>query len=480
MKKTLLISIIILVSPLLGDGRGAAQPAIQWQNTIGGNLSDQLYSIQQTNDGSYILGGSSFSSISGDKTENSQGGRDYWVVKLDPSGAIQWQNTIGGSLSDVLRSIQQTSDGGYILGGWSDSDSTGDKTENSQGFEDYWVVKLNTSGAIQWQNTIGGSATDVLRSIQQTSDGGYILGGDSDSPISGDKTENSQGNWDYWVVKLNTSGAIQWQNTIGGSGWDYLHSIQQTSDGGYVLGGRSNSGISGDKTENSPGSFDYWVVKLNTSGVIQWQNTIGGSGDDRLYSIQQTSDGGYILGGYSDSDSTGDKNENSQGGRDYWVVKLGTSGAIQWQNTIGGSLNDELWSIQQTSDGGYVLGGYSYSDSTGDKNENSQGNRDYWVVKLGPDTITGINFESSISNYQLKVYPNPNRGEFTIEINLANGQDMELKIVNMLGEEVYFEKLKQFKGTYLKQIDLSTYSTGVYNLQLSSSEGIINKKLIVE
>ena len=116
--------------------------------------------------------------------------------------------------------------------------------------------------------------------------------------------------------------AIEWQNTIGGSGNDELQSINQTSDGGYILSGYSNSGISGDKTEASQGSNDYWVVKLNSLGVIEWQNTIGGSSDDRLYSINKTSDGGYILGGRSSSGISGDKTEASQGSNDYWVVKL--------------------------------------------------------------------------------------------------------------------------------------------------------------
>jgi len=184
------------------------------------------------------------------------------VVKLDASGNIQWQNTIGGNIDDLLYSVQQTSDGGYILGGASGSGFSGDKTESSQGYFDYWVVKLYTTGNIQWQNTIGGGSLDHLNSIQQTSDGGYILGGVSISDISGDKTENSQGANDYWVVKLDASGNIQWQNIIGGNSGDYLTSIQQTTDGKYILGGYSESNISGDKTESSQGNFDYWVVKL--------------------------------------------------------------------------------------------------------------------------------------------------------------------------------------------------------------------------
>jgi hypothetical protein len=366
-------------------------PEIEWENTIGGFENDYLYSIQQTSDGGYILGGYSSFIISGDKTENSQGQNDYWVVKLNAAGKIQWQNSIGGNGDDYLRSIQQTSDGGYILGGYSGSNSSGDKTENTtqgtQTLSDYWVVKLDTAGKIQWQNTIGGGSTDELYSIQQTSDGGYILGGYSQSNISGDKTENVVGNGDYWVVKLDTAGNIQWQSTIGRNYFDYLYSIRQTSDGGYILGGYSDSFIPKDKTENMIGYYDYWVVKLDNAGKIQWENTIGGRSNDYLRSIRQTSDGGYILGGHSDSPMSGDKTENSQGIVDYWVVKLDTYGEIEWQNTIGGKGNDYLYSVEQTSDGGYILGGYSESNISGDKTVRSQGfaSYNYWVVKLNSD-----------------------------------------------------------------------------------------------
>ncbi|MEO5572206.1 MAG: hypothetical protein ABIT08_12530 [Bacteroidia bacterium] len=224
---------------------------------------------------------------------------------------------------------------------------------------------------IEWQNTIGGDSLDEPRSIQQTADGGYILCGFSLSNSSGDKMENCIGNWDYWMVKTDAFGNIQWENTIGGNGWDWPYSIQQTTDGGYILGGFSDSNISGDKTENSNGGYDYWIVKTDSAGNIQWQNTIGGSGYDFLYSIQQTTDGGYILGGFSNSNISGDKTENSNGDKDYWIVKTDAIGNIQWQNTIGGSNRDELLSIQQTDDGGYILGGTSWSNISGDKTENN-------------------------------------------------------------------------------------------------------------
>jgi len=356
---------------------------IQWQNTIGGSGFDALTSIKQTMDGGYILGGSSESNISGDKTENSNGYADYWIVKTDSSGNIQWQNTIGGDLTDFLFSTQQTADGGYILGGYSNSNISGDKTEDNYGDYNYWILKTDGLGTIEWQNTIGGNGGyDALRIIKQTTDGGYILGGYSNSNISGDKTEDCMGDYDYWIVKTDTSGVIQWQNTIGGSADDQLYSLQETSDGGYILGGYSNSDISGDKIENSKGDYDYWIVKTDTAGVIQWQNTIGGSNSDNLMSVYQTTDGGLILGGYSLSNISGDKTETCYSGNDYWIIKTDTAGIIQWQNTIGGSADDQLYSLQETSDGGYILGGKSMSNISGDKTENRSGASDFWIVKL--------------------------------------------------------------------------------------------------
>jgi hypothetical protein len=245
---------------------------------------------------------------------------------------IAWQNTIGGSADDNITSIQQTSDGGYILGGYSNSGISGDKTESNLGSLDYWVIKTDNNGIIQWQNTIGGSAADYIYSIQQTSDGGYIVGGTSNSGVSGDKTENCiSGSNDYWVVKLNSTGGITWQNTIGGNFNDYLRSIEQTSDGGYILAGHSNSGISGDKTEASLGTDDYWVVKLNSSGTIVWQNTLGGSSAEYAYKIKQTLDGGYLSQEFHTLEFQEIKTEANMGvNGDYWVFEI----KFNWWNTM--------------------------------------------------------------------------------------------------------------------------------------------------
>ncbi len=376
MKKAVIFLITMFCSPLLS----LAQET-DWQKCIGGNGSDYLQSIIQTSDGGYLCGGYSASGLSGSKTEISQGSFDYWVIKLDLAGNIEWQNTVGGVDVDILNSVYQTPDGSFICGGYSRSGISGDKTEYKRGSEDYWIVKLDASGVVVWQKTIGGSNSDMLYAVSPTNDGGMICGGSSSSNANHDKTEVSNGFFDYWIVKLDSSGSIQWQNSIGGNSDDQLRSISQTADGGYFCGGYSRSGISGDKTEFSNNN-DYWVLKLDSVGNIQWQNTIGGNNEDYLTTALQTPDGGFICGGYSNSNASGDKTKNSKGGYDFWIVKLDNTGNIEWENTIGGSGADKLHYLEPVTDGGYICGGNSESDLSGDKHEYSLGAGDYWVVKI--------------------------------------------------------------------------------------------------
>src|SRR5690606_28081744 len=207
------------------------------------------------------------------------------IQAQDPS--ILWQKTIGGSSSDVVYSLQPTIDGGYVLGGYSNSNASGEKSENSRGLIDGWIVKTNANGTILWDKTIGGSGDDFLTSLNQTSDGGFIVGMGSNSNISGEKTENSRGGLDYWILKLDNSGNIEWQKTYGGAQPDFDAHVFQTAEGGYFVSGYSDSNVSGDKTDPSNGQRDYWVMKLNETGNIIWQNSIGGSTLDRgIHSIQ--------------------------------------------------------------------------------------------------------------------------------------------------------------------------------------------------
>jgi hypothetical protein len=363
-----------------------AQGVKQWDFRYGGNSVDELTCLQQTSDGGYIVGGISFSGASGDKCEAGRRKSDYWIVKITSDGIKQWDATFGGTQEDELRSIQQTSDGGYILGGSSISNISEDKTQNSKGGKDFWIVKADANGVKQWDATFGGNMFEEMFSVLQTNDGGYILGGYSLSDINGDKTQHSRGRYDMWIVKTNNSGAKQWDKTFGGADDDWLAQLQQTTDGGYILGGWSWSGISGDKTQATKGDNDYWIIKINGTGKKKWDADFGASSNDYLTAMQQTNDGGYFLGGYSSSPAGGDKTQNTQGGTDYWAVKTDAYGTKLWDVNFGGTDFDFCYAAQQTTEGGYILGGYSSSGIGGDKSQPTKGLNDYWIVKTTKDT----------------------------------------------------------------------------------------------
>jgi hypothetical protein len=345
-----------------------------WQKSLGGSGDDDARSIQQTTDGGYIIAG--YTNSNDDDVLENHGGYDSWIVKLTSTGQLDWQKSFGGSSDDGSSSIQQTTDGGYIIAGDCYSDD-GDVTMN-YGECDYWIVKLSSTGDIDWQKSLGGSSNDWANFIKQTTDGGYIIAGQSNSN-DGDVLEN-HGNYDYWIVKLSSTGQLDWQKSLGGSGDDDARSIQQTTDGGYIIAGFSNSN-DGDVLENH-GDYDCWIVKLTSTGDTDWQKSLGGSGDDGAYSIQQTTDGGYIVAGDCYSDD-GDVLEN-HGDYDCWIVKLTSTGDIDWQKSFGGSSNDWANFIEKTTDGGYIIAGDSKSND-GNVSGN-HGDYDYWIVKL---TSTG-------------------------------------------------------------------------------------------
>jgi len=202
---------------------------------------------------------------------------------------IQWQKSLGGSSSEYAFEIAQTADNGYVAVGYSKS-TDGDLTVN-HGQSDYWVIKLDTNGTIQWQKSYGGTGSDEARCVKQTNDGGYIIAGISNSN-NGDVTGNHGMN-DYWITKLSSTGVIQWQKSYGGTGYDEPYCIQKTTDGGYIVAGFSESN-DGDVTGNH-GDYDYWLLKLDSAGTIQWQKSLGGTDNDKAFFIQQTNAGGYLI-----------------------------------------------------------------------------------------------------------------------------------------------------------------------------------------
>ena len=340
---------------LMPSNAYAEEGELAWSRVISGNGRDHFRDVKQTKDGGYIAAGYTTSST-GDITVN-KGGEDALLVKVNAAGEVSWIKTIGGSGSEIFISVQQTSDGGYIAAGYSDS-ANGDIT-GARGLYDAIIFKFDSSGNVVWKKNIGGTNNDFFTSVQQTSDGGYIAGGYSESN-DGDLAYKNKGSNDFMFVKFNASGTVTWVKTVGGSQNDILYSIQQTTDGGYIAAGYTNSN-DGDLI-GSKGLYDAVIVKLDTNGNVTWVRKIGGSQNDHFRSVQQTTDGGYIAAGYSTSNNTGDVAAN-KGSNDALIVKFDSSGNTTWVKTIGGSGADTFHSVKQTPDGHYIAVGESNSPS---------------------------------------------------------------------------------------------------------------------
>ena len=336
---------------------------ILWEKSYGGQHAEYLFDAIPTPDYGFILAGSSLSKKTGNKDQDNRGDLDYWVWKMDEKGDLDWQKSFGGSGQDMLYAVLLTNDGGYLLAGSSESGEGLDKKGKCRGNSDFWVIKLDAKGGELWQKTIGGSGQDELTAVVRAKDGGFILAGSSASEVSGDKTVKNFGGMDYWVVKLDAHGELVWQHSFGGSYNDELRGITTTSDGGYLLGGSSNSADTGTKTQKNLGQSDYWVVKIDDKGEEQWQRTIGGSGDDQLAAVCTTKDGNYLLGGNSNSESSNDKRSSNESGTDMWVVKLDRdTKQILWQQTYNIAKTDILTSLVENEDRTVLIGGYAQGE----------------------------------------------------------------------------------------------------------------------
>lgn len=427
---------------------------IQWQKSLGGTALDEAHSVRQTTDGGYIIAGSTESN-NGDVTGH-HGNNDYWVIKLNASGTLEWQKALGGSNNDIARSVRQTSDGGYIVAGTSSS-SDGDISGN-HGNGDYWIVKLTSTGNIQWEKSFGGYGSDDAYSVEQTTDNGYIIAGASAS-TNGDVTGN-HGSTDYWVIKLSSAGDLQWQKSLGGSDTESGYSIVQTSDSGYIVAGSSFSN-DGDVTGNH-GSFDYWVVKLNTAGDLQWQKSYGEINYDYAFDIKNTSDGGYIVSGYSESTPI-----KGYGANDYWMIKLFPDGNVEWDKKLGGLTDDYATAAQQTSDGGYIISGYSNS-VTGPPTLNYN----YWIVKLSGNKELGI--DETLNSDKYVLYPNPTKD--IIYLDHLPGETV-VNITDLSGRKLFSQKYSDKRIA----IDTFPFTNGVYMIQvLHKGNIILSEKLILK
>jgi len=336
-KKVILIfAVMLTVLVLTGTGYArASPPAEEWNRTCELSGITSVESLQQTADSGYILAGNTKS--------NARSNYDICLVKIGPTGSEQWNKTFGETFSDDrVKSILQTSDGGYLIAG--STSACWDDCPN-----DVWLIKMSKQGQEQWNLTLGGTGDEGMVFVRQTADGGYFLIGNTDSYGAGSS--------DIWFVKVDSNGNMQWNNTLGGIGQDKAHIVKQVP-GGYIIAGRTES--------YGAGYSDFWLVKTDTKGKEQWNNTYGGYYIDVAYSIQQTHDGGYIIAGITQSFGSGHG--------DFLLVKTDSNGTEQWYRTFGGVNHEFNPSVRLSPDGGYILGGLTLSFDGR-----------YWLIKTDED-----------------------------------------------------------------------------------------------
>ncbi len=357
----------------------SANGSLLWEKSVGGSALDALNSINKTMDNGYICAGYTYSN-DGDVSGN-HGSYDAWLVKLDSMGEIQWQKCYGSWSTEIFNSAIQTSDTGYLCTGYHSEVRNGD-VSMTYGGNDLWIVKVSAGGIIEWEKTFGGSSNENGNSLIALSDGNFAIAGSTMSNDS-DVTVN-HGGTDIWILKINSSGSKIWQKSLGGSSDEDVRSIKETANGYLILGGTTKSS-DGDVT-GFHGFTDYWIVKLNSSGNLIWQKSLGGSNQEQVAEAIESLDDGILVAGSSqsiDGDVIGNHDVNIN---DVWLVKLDSSGSILWKKCYGGTGNDIAGSVYQHADASYSIAGYT-SSNNGDVSEN-HGSNDVWLLHLKNPVIT--------------------------------------------------------------------------------------------
>ncbi len=304
-----------------------------WTKTYGGGATEEAYCIQQTSDGGYIIAGYTFSF--------GAGGNDFYLVRTDPNGDTLWTRTYGGSLNDQAYSVQQTPDDGFIVVGFTESFGNGNC--------DFYLVKTDPNGDTVWTQTFGGSEDDRARAIVPTGDGSYI--------VAGYTLSYGAGNNDIYMIKIDDSGNFIWSETYGGSGSEFAYNIIKTSDDGYLLIGYTSS--------FGAGSNDFYIVKTDSLGEQQWSKYYGGTEADIGYSVAELTEGGFIFAGYTRSFGAGQY--------DFYLIKTDNDGDSLWTKTFGGTGDEFATSVVETDDGGFILSGGTSSFGAG--------SRDFYLVR---------------------------------------------------------------------------------------------------
>lgn len=353
---------------------------IIWEKTYGGAEYEQVQAMAATSDGGAIL-------VGREQVESGTN-NEFKAIKINSDGIPAWEKSYGGSANDAATAVILLSDG-FLIGGYSNSDANKSKAAPKYAGYDYWVIKTDLSGNKLWDKSYGGDGDDILKAMVPTSDGGFLLGGSSNSGINGNKSASSLGDNDFWLVKINAAGAKEWDKSYGGTNDDRINAMT-INNKVIMLAGYSKSSANGrGKTATAYGGQDYWVVKVNENGdrVSGGEYSFGGSGDDQIYAAFLTDR--YAVGGVSSSNGgTGNKDNilsPNYGSGDFYVYKFDDAGARTWERTYGGSKNDKLNSLASTPDGGYLIIGETESGVSGNKTTGNYGKADSWLIKVNAD-----------------------------------------------------------------------------------------------
>lgn len=406
-----------------------------WTRTYGGGIEDYGWAVQQTTDSGYIVTGYTESFGPGSKA--------IWLIKTDAIGDTLWTRTYGGSSVDYGYSVLQTDDG-YIIAGHTRSFGAGS--------DDVYLVKTDSIGDTLWTRTYGGGSMDLAYSVLQTEDSGYILVGDTYS--------YGAGGVDFYLVKTDSLGDTLWTRTFGGSDSDNGRSVGITQDGGYIM--------VGDTRSFGAGGRDVWLIKTDSQGDTIWTRLFGGSSSDYGYSVQQTTDGGYIVVGYT--------NSFGAGSNDVWIIKTDPQGDTMWTRTYGGTSSDKAYFVEQTEDGGYIVTGFTRSFGAG--------SNDLYLIKT--DTLGNVTGIAESVSYSIpdkfwlaQNFPNPFNTCTNIEYTLSTDCEVKLEIYNAVGKKVA-TLVNQSQSAGHHRIQWQTRLTnGIYFLCIKAGEFSNVQKMVI-
>ena len=482
---------------------------VVWQKTIGGEHSEYLFDMVPTVDYGFLLAGSSLSDKTGLKKQNGNGSLDYYLWKMDQRGEEEWQLSFGGEGQDILKNISATNDQGYILGGYSDSGKTGTKQLENKGKNDIWIIKINARGEQQWQQSYGGEGDDRLVQIRQTPDGGYLIAATTNSPQGTGKKDDRYGGLDYWILKTDKLGKVEWEKTLGGIYNDEPRTIVFTEKG-YLIGGVSNSPASGTKQKDTYGGYDMWIVELDEKGNQLGEYVLGSENNDELNHILLTADkkGYTVTGSTYGEGGSGNLTPKAENGSDFVVVhtdlrfepkaqfgfdlkgsevltsttmtpegnlllsgykqnaktrkksyaaiQVNAKGEQVWEKELSTSGDDLLRKAVVTRDGGLVFAGNSTGKSAKYKTA-VQGRDDYWVVKLHTKS------EGKQPEIKIEAIPNPTDSFTNIVINHEYKEGV-VNVYDLNGRLLHTEALKYD----MVAVDLGRYATGTYVINIKT------------